>query len=673
MSRTRSLRRVLGRLRTEWRRWVAPIPTTHAVTLFLLACVVFASYWRLDVFIVDTVAVANALANVADGTLQISTVYYGPADAQTPGVYAHDGRLYGRNYGHIVAALPILLALRAVSVVAEPAILLAGVWSLGIVVVGRRLASAFDTSRVATVAAILGGFLFVLNVVGGAAIAPRMFPLLALQIVTLLAAGGLVATAYLLASLFHGHRVGVATAVATMLVGPVGFWATIPKRHLITAFLVLLTCYCFARSRVSGRLFDRALAYVPVGLTAWVSAPEGFLLLVALGTVDLVTADRRDLRALLAIGGVLFISLLPFFVTNLLISGNPLQPPRLLTSYRGGGASVSSQPTVAPSNPAEPIGGADPPPENGNAGGGQTDGGSDGTPGGEPDTPTPTPTGETPADGPPATPSIGTGIATVVATLASLLDRVLSQFGRGIEALDPQRLSHVFVRSGRIPGVDYTETGGETIELTLLETAPVLAALVAAPGYYLRRWLTQRRLRLRPPSVSTLRTDPARATDLFAVVFVAVFSLVYLPRLPVHGTITVRYLIPTVPLLVYGVARIAPVRAVVTEASETLARATLLAFGLGLAALVALGPVFQLSVGAVMQAHAVANLAIAALVVGWLLLRPDDTRLGAVALGCAAAAAALFVFATGFEYFAADRSYVFAVARLIEMGIQVVA
>jgi len=663
---------VFGRIHTAWRRWLAPIPTTHAATLFLLACVVFASYWRLDVFIVDTVAVANALANVADGTLQLSTVYYGPPDAQTPGVYAHDGRLYGRNYGHVFAALPILLALRAVALVAEPAILLAGLWSLGIVVVGRRLATAFDTGLVAPTAAMLGGFLFVLNVVGGAAIAPRMFPLVALQLVTLLAAGGLVATAYLLASLFHGHRVGIATAVATMLLGPVGFWATIPKRHLITAFLVLLACYCFARSRVSGRLFDRALAYVPVGLTAWVSAPEGFLLLVVLGTVDFVTADRRDLRALLAIGGVLFVSLLPFFVTNLLISGNPLQPPRLLTSYRGGGATVTSQPTVAPSNPAEPIGGADPPPQNGDTGG-QTGGGSDGTGGDGGATDTPAPTDEASTDGTPSTNPIGSVIATLAATLTALLDRVLSQFERGIEALDPQRLYHVFVRSGRIPGVDYTQTGGETIELTLLETAPLLAALVAAPGYYLRRWLTQRRLRVRLPSVSTLRTDPARATDLFAVVFVVVFSLVYLPRLPVHGTVTVRYLIPTVPLLVYGVARLAPVQAVVTEATDTLARATLLAFGLGLALLVAIGPVFQPSVGAVMQAHAVVNLATGGLVAGWLLVRPDDTRLGAVALACATAAAALFVFATGFEYFADGRRYVFAAARLIEMGIQAVA
>ncbi|MDZ7746894.1 MAG: hypothetical protein U5K28_10450 [Halobacteriales archaeon] len=678
MSRQRS-RRALARLRREWQRWLAPVPTEHAVTLFLLACVLFASYWRIDVFIVDTVAVANALANVADGTLQISTVYYGPPDAQTPGVYAHGGRLYGRNYGHVFAALPVLLLLRAVAVIAEPAVVLAGLWSLGVAVVGRRLSRAFDTPAYGLVGALVAGFLFVLNVVGGTAIAPRLFPLVALQFVILVAGGGLVATMYLLVSLFHGHRVGVAAAVATMLAGPIGFWATIPKRHLATAFLVLLSVYCFARSRHTERLFDRALAYVPVGLTAWISAPEGFLLLVSLGTVDVATSRRRDPRTLATLAVVLFISLVPFFVTNFLISGNPLQPPRLLTSYRAGGASVTTQPAVAPSNPAEPLGGVDSPsPSDGGSGGsggsagggGETDGGgSDSSGGGSTGGGGETDGGGSSGGGP-------TVVESLLATVGGLLSRVLGQFERGLTAIAPERLYHVFVRSGRIPGVDYGQTGGETIELTLLETAPVLAALVAAPGYYLREQLGRDgtgsslagiRRRLSLPT-----DDPARATDLFAVVFTVLFSLVYLPRLPVHGMITVRYLIPTVPLFIYGVARLAPVRAVVTDATALLGRATLLAFGLGLAGLLVLGPVAQPSVGTAMQAHAVVNLAIGALVVGWLLGRPDDTRLGAVALGCAAAGAALFVFATGFEYFADGRRYLFAVARLIEMGIQAI-
>ncbi len=632
---------------------------SHTATAFLVALVVFAASWRVDAFIVDTVAVANALANLADGSLHLATVYYGPADAQTPGVYAANGRLYGRNYGQVVAALPVLYALRGLSLVAAPGLLLAGAWSLAIAELGRRASGMLGDARLAWLGLGLATLTFLANAAFGTALEPRLYPLVALQVVTVGAAAALVATAYRLTALFHGHRVGVAAAATTLLVGPVAFWATIPKRHVITAFLVLLCAFLFARSRVHSRLTDRALAYIPVGLTAWVSAPEGFLLLAALVPVDIATALRRDPRALATVAVALAVGLVPFFLTNLAISGNPMLPPRLLTSYRSGGVTLAVEPTVAPSNPmadptATPATGG---PTSGEAAadaGGSTRGGGGGV-----TLPAPT-----------AVFAALSGVVTAATAAAvSAVEAVYHQATRGLAALAPERLSHVFLRSGRIPGVDYSQTGGETIELTLVESAPILAALIAAPVAALRGGVGRRL----PTGWPSLRDcSPARAVDLFVVVFTMVFTLVHLPRLPLHATVTVRYLTPVVPLLVYGVFRLAAVRAVVTEHGRTvLLTATVAVVGGGVA-WVAGFALLAPTVGTAMQTHAVVNLATAVLVAGWLVLVPDNRRVGAVALGLTIAAMALFLVGTGFEYFAADRRFLLPVARLIETALPLI-
>lgn len=616
---------------------VERVRASPATTLFLAALVFFAAYWRVDVFIVDTVALANALANVADGSLRITTVYFGPADLQTPGIYVADGQPYGRNYGQVAAALPILYLLKAVSLVAAPRLLLAGVWSVCLAALAGRLSTAFGAPWLRGAGISAGVLVFLANTALGTALAPRLFPLVALQMVTLLAASGLVAVAYLLMAMLHDHRIGVAAGIATLLAGPIGFWATIPKRHAITAFLVLLTAYLFARSRHSGLLRDRAGAYLPVGLTAWVSAPEGLLLLAALASVDLATCPDRDPRSLAVVGAALGVSLLPFLLTNALIAGNPVMPPRSLTSFRHGGVELLIEPTVAPSNPTAMT-------EPGAAAGGGGDVTDQAAGRGD--------TNWSP-------PSALVLVTAVLAAADEMLLRVTDTFRRGVAALSPGQLYHVFVRSGRIPGVDYSQTGGEAIELTLLESVPLLAALAALPVLGLRRGLRS----LRPAAIEL--TDPRRATDTFAIAFAVIFTLPHLARLPVYSSVTVRYLVPVVPLLVYGVFRLAPVRRVVWSAPWTVVRVALVATVLGGLARTAGLAVLDPSVGTLLQAHAVVNLGVAALVAGWLIVRPGDDRLGATVLGVAAAAMCLFLLGTGFEYFADGREYLLPVARLV--------
>jgi hypothetical protein len=258
-------------------------------------------------------------------------------------------------------------------------------------------------------------------------------------------------------------------------------------------------------------------------------------------------------------------------------------------------------------------------------------------------------------------------IETTLAQLVAVSGVFIQLLAHGVDAIDPFRIYHVFVRSGHIPGVDYAQTGGETLELTLLESAPVLAVLGLLPLRLSR--VDAQTLRALP---TFLRTDPIRATDLFALVYVSVFWVLYLPRLPLHSTITVRYLVPTVPILVYAVCRLQPVRRVVTETAPLLA-ATAVTSALGLTAFFSVA-LTGASPGTAMQAHAVVNLVVATAVLGWGVTADRvrlDPRIGAVLLGAAVGVTTAFLLLSGVEYLGHGRQFALPVSRLFETLIPV--
>jgi len=185
---------------------------------------------------------------------------------------------------------------------------------------------------------------FGVNALSPTPLQPDLLHLAALQLSTVFAAafGGVLF--YRLVGVFHHRRVAVAAGVAVVLAFPIGFWASIPKRHVLVATLLIGSVYCFARSRqATGRRAYIALAgaYVFVSLVAWVHAFEGLFALAALGTVDLLTGGLRDRKRLAVVACGLIVGLAPMFLTNILIAGNPLEPPRMLPDQGSGGVELA--------------------------------------------------------------------------------------------------------------------------------------------------------------------------------------------------------------------------------------------------------------------------------------------------------------------------------------------
>ncbi|WP_276274397.1 hypothetical protein [Haladaptatus sp. QDMS2] len=581
--------------------------------LFVVALWFFIGYWRIGIFISDTWTVVNAFVAVSEGHLWLESFPYGPGP-DTPGMVLLDGKLYGRNYGQIFMSLPVLWVLQAVSVVADPRIAIVAGWS-GLTLVGFYLAGGLTGRR--TQFTLVGSGLALLLFAGNVALAGPLDPVwmhqAALQVTAMVAAALVGVVLYRLLTELYDRRVGLVTGAFAVLATPVGFWASIPKRHVFTTLFAVGTLYCFYRSR-EGDLRMRALAYVFVGLTASIQGLEALVLLLALGIVDLLTAPTNDIRTLSVLGLALFLSSIPFFATNFLISGNPFEPPLLLPQYDGG-----------------PI------PDSGTSGGGAGGGGGGGGNGGG---------GSSGGNSP-------SGLWVLIQSLLASLNGKVALFTqmatRGIDTAlnSPERLFQTYVRQGYyVRGIEMD--GNEAINLSILESAPLLGALTAFPVYGVQRLRSKNR-------VASWLSSPAGATDVFVFVYCLGLTAVYLPNLPLHATITVRYLLPVFPFLLYAVMRLPSVPRGVENEFATLAWAYTATILVGGQLLVLLLLVQRPALGEAVQLHALLGIGVGlafGLWAVWRLFTDRGDRLGAALFGLTAGVGTLFLLLSGIEYFA---------------------
>lgn len=617
----------------------------YALALWLGLLVAFSLYWRVGIFIADTYTTANTLAAVAGGHLHIVETPYSLTLGSQPGLHHVSGDLYGRNYGQVALAVPIVWAFQALSALVARRLVLLGLWSgLALAFVSQLGTLGHRHTGVSRRAILWGGsalvtVLFLLGVSSATALSETALALAAFQFSTMLAAATAGAVLYRLVRLWHGRTVALAAGGAVGLASSVGFWASLPKRHVLVAALLLTAVYAFARSRIAYHddRFRRALAfragaYLAAALVTWTHAFEGFFLVATLGIVDLATARRNALSDLLVVGCALLIGSLPMLLTNYLISGNPAKPPRLLPRVDGANAEFVPDTTFSEGGAS---GGSD-----AGAGAGGGDGGSGGDGFG------------------------GIGDVPVLAPLFAVLSRIGDVIGPamafvpaailgGFESLtDLGRMSHVFVRGGHIPGVRYHLNGHAIIELTMLESVPVLGALAAAPIYGARV------LRRRAAEFGRLPSQysPRAQTDLLVAALAVVFTVIYLERLPLYSQLTVRYLLPTVPLLLYGVARLPAVNGAARDATRWLvggyAASALGGIALCLAAVAGL----DLTLGEAVQFHALLDLGGAAVCAGAVVggtVAPDRVSPRAVAIGVAlpAGLTTAFLVLSGLVYF----------------------
>lgn len=593
----------------------------RGLTLFLGALCALMLLVRVGIFITDTYTVANAFVALTDSHIAVEQPYYG-SSLDTPGMRQIGDVWYGRNYGQIVASLPVYVGLSALSVVADLRIALIALWSLLLLAFAVQLGTLFDRKRTFTVGgAVVSVSIFFANAAMATPLDPRLTHVLALQLTSLVAGALLAVVTYRLVTFLSGPRVGIVAGVLTVFATPVGFWAPIPKRHVFTTLLVLVALFAFAKSRdpdTHRRDLVHGSAYAAIGLLAWIHAPEALVLFTTLVLVDLVSSPLARLRAIPVILGVFLLSLIPFFFTNYLISGHPFVPPRLLRVFDvgeiGGGVNGGGG---SPSN-----------------GGGGSPGTSDptGSTGGQ--AATTASSGATDAGGPDPLALFRGLLDGVLAAVATFLRLLQDGFDAVLNRTD--QLYRTFIRSGFVP--DYGPASDEAINLAILESAPLLGAIVAVPIALFRQ----------RPSMGSLRErirQPGPSTAIASVLFTLLFTLLYAEQLPLFAQVTVRYLLPLYAVGVVLAVWLTPLERACRSHSRLFSWTVAAGILIGGQLLIVVVVQQKLAVGEAFQFHALLGLGLATvLAISTLGATVTDRldRLNAAVLGLTTAAAAIF-------------------------------
>jgi preprotein translocase subunit SecE len=572
------------------------------LVVFLGTVCVVCLFWRTDMFINDNETLVATLDALADGRLWIERVGDGPV-FDSPGAEIRDGRVYGRNYGQLVVSLPALGLVWAIDLVADLRTGLVALWHLLVlglfvqvgVLVDRRRLFALGGSALA-----LG--LFALNVAVLTPLADPSLAHLALQLTTVVAAGFVAVALYRLVTFEYDRRLGALVGLAGVLVAPVGFWATIPKRHVFSVLVCVGVLSLFAWSQAASttqktQLAYRGGAYALVGFLTWIHAAEGLFVFLALAAVDLPTGQQTDRRTLAVLASVFAISLVPAAVTNYLVTGSLIHPPRTLA---GGGLH---------------------------------------------DFPAPTALGDSVSAGGLAFPVIGVS-GWLISTVGDLIGDSLAVLS------EPDRLYEVVVRSS--PGnlregrLEFAGTN-----LSILESFPVfgVAAATAASGVL---------------GVRDRRPSWPRPPTVLAGAMIVAFVLLYLSRLPLHAQITQRYLLPVYPLGLYLLARSDAVRGLVRRRTVLWSYLGGVLIGGQLFVVYLVAQRFVVAEAAQFHARIALFACLICAVTGTLAtVSGRGCRLAAAVLGLTGAVGTLFLVAGGLYYFAGLGDLLIAIVETV--------
>jgi hypothetical protein len=602
--------------------------------------------WRAGVFINDNFTLVRGLEALSHGRVWLDTT--GPDAFGAPGTNTRDGYVYGRNYGQLVLSLPALWALQAVDSVVNLHVALVAGWHLLALALAVQVSRLTDYER----PVLYGGTgLVVASFLANAALvrtfADASLAVLALQLTAAVAAGLVAVFCYRLLRRRHGTAVGLFAGAGVVVATPIGLWATIPKRHVFSALVLVVVLYAFARSRdadaaptVSGLgpvPVYRAGAYALVGLFTTIHAAEALFVFGALLLADIPTAPANDRRTLAMVFGAFALSLVPLLVTNSLVTGELLRTPRAmddsgLTSPAqenlGGGGGSDGGSSSATNDGGGGSSGS-------NAGGG--DGGSS-------------------IGGQLEEFLVGLGAGPVGVIVREVLD---ISTGSLAELSNTESLLRTYVSSS-VDGIrqDARFVG---INLSLLEAAPLLGATVGAVVGALTGGVERLRKSL-------------DATTALALLFVVGFVLIYNGRLPLNTQVTVRYLLVLYPLGVVLLAGTAPVRRLL----ETQRSPLLWSYGAGVALggqlLLAYFVVGQYAVGEAARVHALLGFGLGVAVAVTSVASAIDRRadpVAAVTLGLAAAAGTVFLLLAGLSHFAFVGEYILPVVGAISDTIAV--
>jgi hypothetical protein len=311
---------------------------------FFASLAVCIAIWNVNIFINDEVTLAAQLINLGNGALSLETTPTRLFEGLSFGAsgpllaFTFQGHVYA-FYTHALAvfAAPFYALLWLISATVGIRLFFAGLWSLSIFMVSWLLGKRWGSPRLGRdFGAFAALVLLVVNGYVATQLPPLVFDqwgaLMAIQLFNILATSAIVVLSLrIFTRYFADSRVAAFGAAYILIATPITFWAVSAKDHTASVLLIVASIWSLYTYLLDGKKRYRYLSYVLVGISLWVRVLDALPLLIAIVVTDLVTSEAR-IKALITAAVTVTLGMVPYFINNYLLFGNPFLSPVYLSA-----------------------------------------------------------------------------------------------------------------------------------------------------------------------------------------------------------------------------------------------------------------------------------------------------------------------------------------------------
>ena len=322
------------------------LPDNTSSLIFYASLALFIAIWNINIFLNDEVTLAGQLFNLVHGSLSMAVmpdkIYEGLGFGTSAPIlgFTLEGKVYA-FYTHAVPvfATPFYYLLYVANITIGIRLFFTTIESFSIFMIAMLLGKRCGRARLGAYVGIFTALvLFSVNAYIGSTMAPLVFEqwgaLMAIQLLNIVATALTMVISYRIFNrYFHSTRLGEFGAIYLLIATPLTFWAVASKDHALSVFLIVASIGSFYKYLLDGKAVNRYISYALVGLTVWVRIFDALPLFAAIFLTDVVTSRGRMKSSLTAFATVIF-SLIPYFINNYLLFGNPLLSPVYLSAHQ---------------------------------------------------------------------------------------------------------------------------------------------------------------------------------------------------------------------------------------------------------------------------------------------------------------------------------------------------
>lgn len=295
-----------------------PIP----LVIFFSSFFILLGFAGTRLFLSDEGVILDQFYNLINGSLAIKIAKINTVK----GIFILVGdNLYGLfSYSLLLLSLPIYYLLKIIDAFYGAHLFILQLWALsgGLII---YLIMKYKKPKLAVITGILSYCILILS--NWYFFKPIYFPkwgeLLSIELTNILITSFIVLIVYQLFKKLFGAKIALFASFFVILATPISFYAITLKHHSLTLFLTLISIYYFYKNLEEKDNKFIFLAYFFAGLCVWARILDGAILLITLLAMDFLILKKRNHKYIYRVLLIILISLIPFFIFNYLILGNP--------------------------------------------------------------------------------------------------------------------------------------------------------------------------------------------------------------------------------------------------------------------------------------------------------------------------------------------------------------